>query len=154
LLPVRGDLLERDACSGDAREAVQDGLRAGIGRTALETRGAEAENENALLAVIELERHLERRARIEACADAVRKLHAPHRGRVAQRAIAPDELGAVAGHGACRVIDVEKRDLGCEFSVVGVACANRTAGRLYFGDHVHRRLRSRIAEHPLDVTGR
>ena len=61
-----------------------------------------------------------------------RQAGARQRGRRRERAVAAQELGAIAGHAARRIVDVEERDAVGKLGVVGVAreqrrrCADRS----------------------------
>ncbi len=115
-LPVRSRRLERSRRGGRSAKAPHE--LGGIGPVAAH---AEAEDELALLAVGEVEGHLDGRAGIEPGAGPARKPGAAHRGGRGERAVAPEELGPVPGHGADRVVHVEERHAPGKLGVVGVA---------------------------------
>jgi hypothetical protein len=75
---------------------------------------------DALLAGVQLEVHLDRRARIQGAAHATGQRGPHHRGRLPERAVAADELGAIARHAATRVIHVEEGRAPGELGVVRV----------------------------------
>ena len=54
---------------------------------------------------------------------------------------------------AGRIVDVKERSPVGELGVVGVGRVERAARRIDLGDHVHRRFRPQVAQHPLDVAG-
>ena len=105
-------------------------------------------------AVVQLEGHLDRGARIEGAAHAAGERRPPHRRRLRQRAVAADELGAVAGHAAARIVHVEERRAAGELGVVGVRgddgagvgidASVTTCGAAFAAE---------VAEHPLHVAG-
>ena len=114
---------------------------------------AEPEDELALFAVGQFERKLDCRARIQRGSHLVGKLRPGHGRRMRERAVASDELGAVAAEGPGHIVDVEKRNPIGELGVVCVARIERAARHVDFGDHVHGRFRPQVAQHPLDVAG-
>ena len=115
--------------------------------------GAEPENNLTLFSVIQLDCKLYGRAGIQGGAYLVGKLRPGHRRRIAERAVASDELGAVAAEGPGGIVDVEERNAPGEFYVVGVACMERAAEWIDFSNDVHGRFRPQVAQHPLHVAG-
>ena len=103
LRPVRDDAVELGLRDGVAAELQRDAL--GV---AVVLAHAEPEHDGARLALGQVERHLERGARIERRAGAARQPRAAQRHRLEQAAVAADELGAVAGH-ACRRAGARRR---------------------------------------------
>jgi hypothetical protein len=145
--PLRVDRVERIAGGAGPAEALHEG--GGLRGVAAH---AEPEDDLALLAVGELEGDLHRPAGIERGAHPAREASARHRRRLAQGAVAAEELGAIAAHGAAAVVRVEECDASGELRVVGVARQQRAALRVHFRGEVHRRLRPQVAQHPLDVS--
>ena len=124
-------------------------------RTAPVPSQAEAEHGLGGLLDVQLERHLDRRARIQAHAQAPRQALAQQRRRPAHVAVAAEKLDAVAGHGARTGVGVgvEKRDAALEFGVVGIARGQHAAVAVDLGHHVHLGLGMQVAEDPFDVAG-
>ena len=122
------------------------------------TAHAEPEYQRALGIEIEIECQLDRRARIQSGADPSRQPFAPECGRIAQAAVAADELDAVAADAALRrfaiAVCVEKADPIGEFGIVGIAREDRSGLRIDLGDQVRLGSGPQIAEYPFDVTGR
>ena len=125
--PVRPHRVQRAVGGLRSAEALHEA--AGIGGILAD---AEPEDDLALLAVVEIERDLDGGARIERRAHLARKALSRHGGGIAQRAVAPQEFGAVAAHAADRIVDVEERDAVGELRVVGVARQERAALGLRF----------------------
>ena len=143
LLPHRTERRVRRA--GLAERAHE---RAGFVRVG---RGAEAEDDLPRLPVLELERDLDRGAGIHQRAHATRQMHALERRGPRQVAVAADELEAIPGQRALGLVHVEERDPLAELGVEGIAREQGAAARIELGDHVHRRLRREVAQHPFDV---
>ena len=143
--------LQRLAGRGGAVEALHQ-LVGLVGAAA----HAEPEHDLARLALGQLQRHMDRSAGVERRAGAARQARAAERGGAAHRAVAPDELVAVTADGAERtvcVVDDEEADPVAMVVAVGVACIQRAAVRRDLGDHMRRRLRAQIAQHPFDIAG-
>ncbi len=68
-------------------------------------------------------------------------------------AVAAEEFAAVAIDAATGVVHVEERHPVRELGVPRIAGEQRAAGRIRFGDHVHRGLLAQVAEQPFDVAG-
>ena len=77
-----------------------------------------------------VERDLHGGARIESRADAAGESHAAQRRGVRRRAVAAEELGAVAGDRSVRFAAVDKDDAVGELGAVGVAREKRAADRV------------------------
>ena len=69
---------------------------------------------------------------------------------LAGRAVAAEELGAVAGDGSLRLARVEERDAIAELAVVGVAGEQRPGLRIDLGDDVRQVCRAVRPEHQLE----
>ena len=115
--------------------------------------GAQHEDQFALLAVGQVERHLQRRAGVEARARLAGQLRVPHRGGIGRRAVASQKLRAAAGDGPRGVADVDEDGLAGKLTVVHVAGKQRARGRVDLGDHVHQVRVPPLAEHQLPVAG-
>ena len=113
---------------------------------------AEPEDDLALLPVGQLEGHLDRGAGIQSGPHLAGKPRTGHGGRTPKRAVAPEELRPVAAHGPGRIVHVEERDPVGELRVVGVPREERSAAGVDLGDHVHRRFRPQISQHPFHVS--
>ena len=100
-----------------------------------------------------VEGHLDRRARIQGASHATGQRRPHHRGRLPERAVAADELGAVAGHAATRVVHVEEGRAPGELGVVRVLGEHGAAVRVDRGDHVRGGLPAEVTEDPLHVAG-
>ena len=96
-----------------------------------------------------VDRDLHGGARIESRADAAGQPHAPHGRGIRRRAVAAEELGAVAGHGSVRLAAVDEDDPVGEFRAVGVAGEKRAADRIQLGHHVHERLARAVRPAPI-----
>ena len=147
-LPVLPDRLERRSHRRRAPERVH--VRACLVGPAAH---AEPEDHLALLPGLQFDAHLHRGTRVEGGACLARQACAHHGGRPLQRPVAAEELGAVSGHAATRVVDVEERHAFRELGVEGIAGEHRTARRVDLGGDVHRRAGTQVAEHPLRVPG-
>ncbi len=90
---------------------------------------------------------------IEARADAAGKPNAAQGRGVRRRAVAAEELGAVAGHRADRLAAVDEDDPVGELGVVRVAGEQRAADRVDLGHHVHQRFVAQLAQHQFPVAG-
>ena len=98
---------------------------------------AEPKDDLTLLAGGQIEAHLDRGAGIQGGSHLAGKVYARHRGRSAQRTVAPQEFSPIAGYGAGRIVHVEERNPVAELRVVRVARKQCAAIRVNFGDHVH-----------------
>ena len=117
---------------------------------------AEPEHDLARLAVLQVDRHLDRGAGVECGAVTAGQARAPQRRRLRHGTVAADELGAVAGEAALDskcVIDVEEADPVAVVVAVRVACVQRAAFERHVGEHMRRRLGAHVAEHPFDIAG-
>src|SRR5690606_14249134 len=104
--PIRVNDVERFSCAGRPAKAVDQAMSfVGV------ASHAQAEDDLSFLAIGEVEGHLQRGARVEARSRASRQTHLPHGRGTAQRAVAADELAAVAGRRMERFADVEERDV-------------------------------------------
>ena len=111
--PVVPDALQGLLGAGGAAEPLNE-----LPRLLFAAGGAEDEDDVLFLSVLKFERDLHRRARIESRADAAGEPHAAHGRGIRRRAVAAEELGAVAGHGAhrsrcCRRRRPGRRIRGC-----------------------------------------
>ena len=116
--------------------------------------GAEAETDLACLPNAQLDRDPDRSARIERGTDGAAEPRLRHRRRIAQGAVAAEELGAIAAPAPARdIVGHEKGDAPGKVRVVGVAREQRTAGRIELGAHMQTGFRGLVAKHPLQVAG-
>jgi hypothetical protein len=149
MLPILAHIRERTARDGTPPPAAGD-----LRRIVDVLSGAKAKNDLALLAVIQLETDLNSSARIERNAELAGELRARHGRRTLERAIAADELRAIARKRPGGVVYIEERGAVGEFRVVWIAREYRAASNVGLGDDVHHRLRAQITEHPFNVTCR
>src|SRR6266700_385063 len=89
------------------------------------------------LSRVDLEHDLHGCARVEASASVAGQSFVLHRGRIAQRAVAPDEHGAITGERSKRWSRSGKSDAFAKFRVVGIASKQALALHVPFRDHVH-----------------
>ena len=117
--------------------AVADDERARLAAT----RGFAEEDDDLGRAVrLDHQRGLERAARIETCAHATReRLVAAQRSRVRERAVAAEELDAIAAPRELSPGEIEERDALAEARPPGVAREQRAALRIDLGDDEGRR---------------
>src|SRR3990172_2419145 len=77
-------------------------------------------------------------------------------GRIAKRAVSPDELGPVAAEGPGRVIHIhihiEEGNPSGELRVVGVPGKERTAVGINFSDYMHCCFRPQVSKNPFRVS--
>src|SRR5437667_6322848 len=76
-------------------------------------------------------------ARVEAGANVAGQSFVLHRGRIAQRAVAPDEHGAITGERGRRWSRSGKSDAFAKFRIVGVAGKKALALQIPFRDDMH-----------------
>jgi len=148
--PVLPYLCERSACSGRSPKALHQSCGV-IG--AAPSSHAQPEDDLALLTIGQLERNLDGGAGVQSRPHLVGEMQAGHGGRMRRRAVAPEELGAVAADGPGRIVHVKESNPVGELDVVGVACEERTALRVDLGDDMHRGFRPQVSEDPLHVSG-
>ena len=130
--PKFPDVLQSQPRAGCAAEAPDELLRfVGI------VSGTQHEDQFAIMPVGQVERHLQRRAWIEARAGLAGKLRLTHRGGAGRRAVAPEKFGAAAGDGPSVFADVCEDGLAGELTVVRISREERARGRIDPGDHVH-----------------
>ena len=123
------------------------GLRVDLAR-----RLAEEEDDFRRAARRELDRGLKRAAGIEGGADPLREKRVTRqRGRVVERAVAPQEFPAVAGPCRLPAAQVRKGDTGTERQIPGVAREHRAGQRIDIRHDGKRGGAARRAEHPLDI---
>ncbi|KFB72658.1 MAG: hypothetical protein AW09_002150 [Candidatus Accumulibacter phosphatis] len=146
VLPVLPDGCERAVCRQAAAKAPHQLV--GFVSVAADT---EPKDNLPLLPVGQVETDLDCAAGIQASPHLAGKAPAMQCGRIAQRAVAPQEFRAVAAELAQRVIDVEEGDAIGELGTVGVARVERAASGVDFGTDMHRRFGAQIAQHPLDI---
>ncbi|MNM60737.1 hypothetical protein D3C81_720270 [compost metagenome] len=112
---------------------------------------AKAEGRFTAVARGQLQRHLDRRAGIQARTHPCIQTLAPQRCRCVQAAVAADELQAITGPAAAVGIGVEEGHPAAEIGAVGVSRQQRPGLVVAFSDHVHARLRAQVTHHPFDV---
>ena len=148
MLPVSPRLSQRVVRRRRAAAALQQ-----LARIVEVAPGTEPEDNLTRFPVGQLERDLDGRAGIQRGADLVGKVGPGHGRRIPERAIASDELGAVAAERPGHIVNVEERNPAGELAVVGIARMERAAQRIDFRDHVHGRFWPQVAQHPLDIAG-
>src|SRR6266478_5711005 len=84
-----------------------------------------------------LNHHLHGRARVEAGANLAGQSFVPHRGRIAQRVVTPNEPGAISGERSRRWIRSGKREAIAKFRVVGIASKEALALQIPFRNDMH-----------------
>src|SRR5678815_539151 len=118
------------------RDSLEGALRRGRAAEALHqvvglvdaSPHAETKDDLRRVAVDERDLNLERGARAERGAGAARQSSPRERGGSAQRTVAADELGAVAGEaaaGECSAVDVEEADPVGVVVAIGIARVDR-----------------------------
>ena len=147
-VPVPPDRCERVASRGHAAMPLDQGLR--LVRVSAE---AEGEDDDDLLAVGDLERDLERPARVEPGAHPAREADSFQGGRPGHRPVPAEELVPVARCRPVYLVHVEEgRPVG-ELAVVEISGQDRPGQGVDLGHHMHRHRRPVLAEDPLDVPG-
>ena len=149
VIPVMPHCFERTARRQRSAEALHE--LAGLIGVAPD---AEPEDDVAFLTVGQIKTHLDRGAGIQAGTHLAGKARPIHSGRIAQRAIAPEEFRAVAAQGPRRIIYVEEGNPIGELHAVRVSRVERTAPGVDFGSYMHGRFRTKIPQYPLDVPRR
>ncbi len=89
------------------------------------------------LSRVDLDHDLHGCARVEASANVAGQSFVLHRGRIAQRAVAPDKHGAITGERSRRWSRSGKSDAFAKFRVVGIAGNQALALQVPFRHHVH-----------------
>src|SRR5207249_7832882 len=84
-----------------------------------------------------LNHHLHGGARVEAGANVPGQSFVPHRGRIAQRVVTPDESGAISGERSRRWSRTGKSDAIAKFRVVGIAGKQALALQIPFRNDMH-----------------
>src|SRR4029077_4775865 len=84
-----------------------------------------------------LNHHLHGGARVEASANVASQSFVPHRGRIAQRVVTPDEPGAISGERSRRWSRSGKSDAIAKFRVVGIAGKEALALQIPFCNDMH-----------------
>src|SRR5205807_3379711 len=84
-----------------------------------------------------LNRDLHGRARVEAGANLTGQSFVPHRGRIAQRVITPNEFGAISGERSRRWSRSGKGDAVAKFRVVGITGKQALALQIPFRNDMH-----------------
>src|SRR6266487_2900267 len=84
-----------------------------------------------------LNHHLHGRARVEAGANVAGQSFVPHRRRVTQRMVTPDESGAISGERSRRWSRTGKSDAIAKFRVVGIAGKQALALQIPFRNEMH-----------------
>ncbi|MNI47937.1 hypothetical protein D3C73_1024790 [compost metagenome] len=115
---------------------------------------AEAEDHVLLIAVVEVQGHLYRPARIEAATGTARQACLLQSRRCLEAAVAADELGAIAADAGVGRVGIEKRHPFAKLDRIGVPGEECAAGGIGFRHHMHRRFAAQVAQHPLDIAGR
>src|SRR4029453_7182425 len=80
---------------------------------------------------------LDGRARVEAGANLASQSFVPHRGRIAQRVVTPDECGAISGERSRRWHRSGKGDAIAKFRVVGIASKEALGLQIPFRNEMH-----------------
>jgi hypothetical protein len=150
MVPVLPDRFQRPPCGVGAPEAMHQPVGIVAARNSPQT---EPEADLALLAVRQIEAHLDRGAGVQAAANLTGQASARQRRWMLQAAVAADEFGAVAGDAPVRVVHVEEGDPVGKLAVVRVARVERAAVRIDLGDQVHGPLGPQVAEQPFHVPG-
>src|SRR6266704_1600403 len=81
--------------------------------------------------------HLHGRAGVEAGANVAGQSFVLHRGRIVQRAVTPDERGAISGERSRRWSRSGKSDAFAKFGVVGIAGKQALALQIPFRNEMH-----------------
>src|SRR5213596_3127988 len=84
-----------------------------------------------------LNHHLHGGARVEAGANGPGQSFVPHRGRIAQRVVTPNEPGTVSGERSRRWSRTGKSDAIAKFRVVGIAGKQALALQIPFRNDMH-----------------
>ncbi|MNN16476.1 hypothetical protein D3C81_1296150 [compost metagenome] len=98
------------------------------------------------------QRHLDGGAGVQAHAQAPGQPFAMQCRRIAQPAIAAQELRPAGSETALAGIRIEEGNAPVEFRVVGIACREHAVGVLLAHD-VHLRFDPQVTQHPLHVAG-
>ncbi|MNP10505.1 hypothetical protein D3C76_1026580 [compost metagenome] len=114
----------------------------------------EAEDHVLLFTAVEVQGHLDRRARIEAATGAARQACLLQSCRCLEAAVAADELGAIAADAGVGRVGIEERHPFAKLDRIGVPGEECAAGGVGFRHHMHRRFAAQVAQHPLDIAGR
>ena len=113
----------------------------------------EAKARLPFLPVGQIERDLDRAARIQPRADVAGKAGALQRRRLRQASIPAKKLLPVPGEGAHSIADIDERNAIGKLGVVIVARQQRTGPEIHFRLHVQQALLPQIAQYPFEIAG-